>query len=369
MSLKNKMNKTLAIGLTVGSVFVSAHTIYALNEDVNKEMVKTNNKIELNVDKKEEVKKESKIETTERKIVTTSVLNIRKEASKEAEVVGALKENAVVTILETKGEWSKIQLSDEVEGWINNEFISNETAKVNVDELNLRKEPLIAEDNKLEKLKRNIELEILGVVEVENKEEETTDMWYEVKVIEKEASEEETTEDKKEKIGFAHSDYVLTASEEAKLEEEARIKAEEEAKAKAKAKEEEAQRTVQAKSEVASASSNNTQSSESNKPAKEPVKEENTSANLAGSTITVNASAYSGHSITATGTVPKWGTIAVDPSVIPYGTKVYIPMFDKVFIAEDCGGAIKGNKIDIFMNSAEETKNFGRRNIEIKILG
>ena len=364
MSLKNKMNKTLAIGLTVGSVFVSAHTIYALNEDVNKEMVKTNNKIELNVDKKEE----SKIETTERKIVTTSVLNIRKEASKEAEVVGALKENTVVTILETKGEWSKIQLSEEVEGWINNEFISNETAKVNVDELNLRKEPVISEDNKLEKLKRNIELEILGVVEVENKEEEITDMWYEVKVIEKEASEEETTEDKKEKIGFVHSDYILTASEQAKLEEEARIKAKEEAKAKAKA-EEEAQRTVQAKSEVASASSNNTQSSESNKPATEPVKEENTSANLAGNTITVNASAYSGHTITATGTVPKWGTIAVDPSVIPYGTKVYIPMFDKIFIAEDCGGAIKGNKIDIFMNSAEETKNFGRRNIEIKILG
>ncbi|MPM85754.1 hypothetical protein SDC9_132835 [bioreactor metagenome] len=44
-------------------------------------------------------------------------------------------------------------------------------------------------------------------------------------------------------------------------------------------------------------------------------------------------------------------------------------MFDKVFIAEDCGGAIKGNKIDIFMNSEQECVNFGRKNIEIKILG
>ena len=40
-------------------------------------------------------------------------------------------------------------------------------------------------------------------------------------------------------------------------------------------------------------------------------------------------------------TKPIWGTIADDPKVIPYGTKVYIPAFDKVFVANDCGGAIK----------------------------
>lgn len=84
--------------------------------------------------------------------------------------------------------------------------------------------------------------------------------------------------------------------------------------------------------------------------------------------IHVEATAYSGHSITATGTKPKWGTIAVDPTVIPYGTKVYIPKFDMVFTAEDCGGAIKGNKIDIFMNSKNESYTWGRRNIEIYIL-
>lgn len=68
----------------------------------------------------------------------------------------------------------------------------------------------------------------------------------------------------------------------------------------------------------------------------------------------VVATAYTGHSITATGTKPKWGTIAVDPKVIPYGTKVYIPQFDMVFTAEDCGGAIKGNKIDIYMNDSKQ---------------
>ena len=85
--------------------------------------------------------------------------------------------------------------------------------------------------------------------------------------------------------------------------------------------------------------------------------------------MTVVATAYTGDTITSTGTTPKWGTIAVDPTVIPYGTKVYIPQFDKVFIAEDCGGAIKGNKIDIFMNDSDSVNNWGRRTIDIQILG
>ena len=84
--------------------------------------------------------------------------------------------------------------------------------------------------------------------------------------------------------------------------------------------------------------------------------------------MSVVATAYAGDTITSTGTNPKWGTIAVDPSVIPYGTKVYIPKFNMTFTAEDCGGAIKGNKIDIFMGSEKEAYNWGRRTIDIHIL-
>ena len=84
--------------------------------------------------------------------------------------------------------------------------------------------------------------------------------------------------------------------------------------------------------------------------------------------MTVSATAYSGHGITATGTVPKWGTIAVDPKIIPYGTKVYIPQFKQYFIAEDCGGGIKGNKIDIFMTSESQCVNWGVRNIDIYVV-
>lgn len=59
-------------------------------------------------------------------------------------------------------------------------------------------------------------------------------------------------------------------------------------------------------------------------------------------------------------------TIAVDPKVIPYGTAVIID--GNTYIAEDCGGVIKGNKIDIFFNSHEEVEKFGKQVKEIVIL-
>ena len=85
--------------------------------------------------------------------------------------------------------------------------------------------------------------------------------------------------------------------------------------------------------------------------------------------LDVKATAYAGDTITSTGTVPTEGTtIAVDPSVIPYGSKVYIPEFDKVFTAEDCGSAIKGNRIDIFMESEAKCNEWGVKNITIYML-
>ena len=113
----------------------------------------------------------------------------------------------------------------------------------------------------------------------------------------------------------------------------------------------------------------------------EPVKEETTKeveqvketsessevSNL-GTHMVVESTSYCQGSVTATGTQARWGVIAVDPNVIPFGTKVYIPQFDKVFIAEDTGGAIKGNKIDIFMENSDDAINWGRRNIDIYIL-
>ena len=111
-----------------------------------------------------------------------------------------------------------------------------------------------------------------------------------------------------------------------------------------------------------SRSNNNTSKSSNNK-------QSNDQSSTNGQNMKVVATAYAGHGITSTGTTPKWGTIAVDPSVIPYGTKVYIPQFDKTFIAEDTGSAIKGNKIDIYMNDEGSANNWGRKTIDIYIVG
>lgn len=62
--------------------------------------------------------------------------------------------------------------------------------------------------------------------------------------------------------------------------------------------------------------------------------------------------------ITATGTKATQGrTIAVDPDVIPYGSTVYID--GNAYIAEDCGGAIDGNRIDVFFDTHEDALIYG----------
>ncbi|MGN0155080.1 MAG: 3D domain-containing protein [Lachnospiraceae bacterium] len=73
---------------------------------------------------------------------------------------------------------------------------------------------------------------------------------------------------------------------------------------------------------------------------------------------------YSGGNRTASGTVPTSNrTIAVDTSVIPFGTKVVIN--GQIYVAEDRGGAIKGKRIDMFFMTHSEALRWGRRTIEV----
>lgn len=65
--------------------------------------------------------------------------------------------------------------------------------------------------------------------------------------------------------------------------------------------------------------------------------------------------------ITATGGKAKQGrTVAVDPTLIPYGSVVYIDGIG-YYIAEDCGGAIKDNRIDVYFDSHSEAVKFGKQ--------
>jgi 3D (Asp-Asp-Asp) domain-containing protein len=70
---------------------------------------------------------------------------------------------------------------------------------------------------------------------------------------------------------------------------------------------------------------------------------------------------------TSTGARAGRGVIAVDPSVIPYGTRVWIPGYGYA-VANDCGGAIKRDRIDLCFDTVAEAIRWGRRSVTIIIL-
>ena len=89
-----------------------------------------------------------------------------------------------------------------------------------------------------------------------------------------------------------------------------------------------------------------------------------------GRSVYVEATAYSpfeGGNRTARGNIVRRGIIAVDPRFIPLGTRVYIPGYGEA-VADDTGGAILGNRIDIAFDTYDEAMHFGRQHIEIYIL-
>lgn len=94
---------------------------------------------------------------------------------------------------------------------------------------------------------------------------------------------------------------------------------------------------------------------------------------LAQQVIYMEASAYlpgdgDGAGITATGLPAVRGVVAVDPDVIPLGTRLFIPGYGEA-IAADTGGAIVGNRIDLLMDSYGEAMDFGRQDVPVYILG
>ncbi|MBZ4654541.1 MAG: hypothetical protein JG781_1898 [Peptococcaceae bacterium] len=84
--------------------------------------------------------------------------------------------------------------------------------------------------------------------------------------------------------------------------------------------------------------------------------------------LTLQATAYThtGNN-TYTGVYPRIGTIAVDPRVIPLGTRMWVEGYG-YGIAQDTGGLIKGNIIDLFMDTKEDCLRWGRRNVKVYIL-
>ncbi|MFQ8775725.1 MAG: 3D domain-containing protein [Finegoldia magna] len=107
---------------------------------------------------------------------------------------------------------------------------------------------------------------------------------------------------------------------------------------------------------------------------KEKQQAQSAPQNVSGRTITMRSTAYTsdpaengGYSTTAMGTAIRYGVAAVDPRVIPLGTRLYIEGYGYAR-AEDTGGAIKGNRIDLVFGSKSQSNNWGRRTVRVTIL-
>ena len=156
---------------------------------------------------------------------------------------------------------------------------------------------------------------------------------------------------------------------------QANLKSEQEAAtARAKASAEKAaQQLAEQPAQQLSAPKNDSNSNSNTSTVKE-VSKSNESTNNA-KELYVSATAYSHESsktgLTATGynikTNPNMKLIAVDPSVIPLGTKVWVEGYGEA-IAGDTGGAIKGHKIDVLMPSSAQAISWGRKTVKVVIL-
>ncbi|WP_353706613.1 cell wall-binding protein EntB [Bacillus cereus group sp. MS39] len=181
---------------------------------------------------------------------------------------------------------------------------------------------------------------------------------------------------------------VAKAKEEAKVQEVAKAKEEEKAREVAKAKEEEKAREIaKAKEEEKAreiAKAKEEEKAREIAKAKEEEKAREESKNNIQSAkreLTVVATAYTadpsengtyggrvltamGHDLTSN---PNMRIIAVDPKVIPLGSKVWVEGYGEA-IAGDTGSAIKGNRIDVLMGSKSKAMNWGRQTVKVKIL-
>ena len=118
-------------------------------------------------------------------------------------------------------------------------------------------------------------------------------------------------------------------------------------------------------------STSNTSSKESTPAASVPA-----TSNTSSKEITVKATAYTASCEGCSGTTatginlkenPNEKVIAVDPSVIPLGSKVYVEGYGEA-VAGDTGGAIKGNRIDVFIPSEHDAINFGVKQVKVTII-
>jgi 3D (Asp-Asp-Asp) domain-containing protein len=86
-----------------------------------------------------------------------------------------------------------------------------------------------------------------------------------------------------------------------------------------------------------------------------------------GTTMKVKSTAYAGHQATYTGAKTRHGICAVDPKVIPLGTRFRVPGYG-ICLAADIGGAVKGAFVDVWVKTERTAQRWGVRTVTIRFL-
>ncbi|WP_270606425.1 cell wall-binding protein EntC [Bacillus mobilis] len=328
--------------------------------------------------------------------VTANVLNVRAGANTDSEILGKLKQDDVIeTTHQVQNDWIQFEYN-------------GKTAYVHVPYLTGKAPVKVQPAVKVEK---TIKVQDTAKAAEATKAREVAETQAKAKVVEatkaREAAEAQAAAKAQEAAkareaakaqAEAKAQAAAEAQAEAKAEEAAKAreaaKAQEAAEAQAAAKAQEAakareaakaQEAAEAQAEAkAEEAAKAREAAKAQKPAtQQPVaKETETSAPSSSRELRVVATAYTadplengykagdqvksalGHNLTAN---PNMKLIAVDPSVIPLGSKVWVEGYG-VAIAGDTGGAIKGNKIDVLMPDKGTSSNWGRKTVTVKVL-
>ncbi|MGA5740122.1 cell wall-binding protein EntD [Bacillus bombysepticus] len=289
-------------------------------------------------------------------IVTTDVLNVRENPNVESKLVGKVLSGNTLDVINTENGWTKIKLNGK-EAFVSADFTKS-TYYVTAGVLNVRA-GANTDSEILGKLNKNDVIETTNQVQNE---------WLQF--------------DYNGKVGYVHVPF-LTGT--APVIEKKEVVAQEEAPARTNTPVKNNTVVKNKESVKSNDSIKNVESSKpvvKEKPAAKPVaKSTETSSPTGGREITVEATAYTadpsengsyggrvltamGHDLTAN---PNMKVIAVDPKVIPLGSKVWVEGYGEA-IAGDTGGAIKGNRIDVLVGSDGSANSWGRKSVKVKVI-
>lgn len=333
--------------------------------------------------------------------VTANVLNVRAGANTDSEILGKLKKDDVIeTTHQVQNDWIQFEYNGKT-AYVHVPYLTGK-APVKVQPVaKVEKTTTVQDTAKVReaaKAQEVAETQAKAKAVEATKAREAAEAQAEVKAQEAAKAREaaKAQEDAKAQAD-AEAQAEVKAQEAAKAREAAKAQADAEAQAAAKAQEAakareaakaqeaaEAREAAKAQEAAEAREAKAQEAAKAQKPAtQQPVaKETETSTPSSSRELRVVATAYTadplengykagdqvksalGHNLTAN---PNMKLIAVDPSVIPLGSKVWVEGYG-VAIAGDTGGAIKGNKIDVLMPDKGSSSSWGRKTVTVKVL-